>query len=356
MAEKKNGKRPICRLIAAGIIFIGQLFPAGVNMLFIGNSFTFYHDLPTVVQALVEEGNPESKVKTEIVGYGGRNLFWHWEIGRSYNRIKAPQLSQEQWSAELSLLDQMTASKEYPAVYFDFYRTLRQDAFIKKYYPGRPAVAEGTQIDQGDMQRLKNAVANHQRWMKTANQTEKYDYVVLQSWQDEAGSPETGYAKYAVLFANVASAAGAKPVLYLTAPNNQNSEPGQKNGIRDQLLDTCRNITDTAKKIDAVVVPVPLALMLVQDSEEPIAKTLTFRYVKDFHPNNTMAYLTACTFYAALTGKSPEGLKMNKIGEAAGGKTNPDGGPLETIFDDETRLFLQRTAWKAVEQYRSGKY
>ena len=95
--------------------------------------------------------------------------------------------------------------------------------------------------------------------------------------------------------------------------------------------------------------------------------------MNDFHPNNTMAYLTACTFYASLYGKSPEGLKFNKASEnklqnihgetvnpnskaAIASQVNPDGGPIETVFSDEERLFLQRMAWKAVEAFRKGDF
>jgi hypothetical protein len=160
----------------------------------------------------------------------------------------------------------------------------------------------------------------------------------------------------------------------LTAPSIQNNSPVTSAVNKKVSLGLCRSIAAGAKAMDAIVVPVPLALMIAQESTEPIARTLTFSYKKDPHPNNTMAYLTACTFYAAITGKSPEGLKFNTVSEnklqnihgeaitegnkqeAVSSKTNPDGGPPTTVFDDETRLFLQRTAWKAVELYRSGNF
>ena len=121
-------------------------------------------------------------------------------------------------------------------------------------------------------------------------------------------------------------------------------------------------------------VMVPLAINLAQASTEPVARTLTFCYKNDFHPNQTMAYLTACTLYAAVFNKSPEGLLFNKVTEtksqnihgeavadgektnALSSKVNPDGGPLERVFTDEERLFLQRTAWQAVEAFRKGEF
>jgi len=87
-----------------------------------------------------------------------------------------------------------------------------------------------------------------------------------------------------------------------------------------------------------------------------------------------MAYLTACTFYAAVYGKSPEGILFNKVtetksqnihGEQVAANSseakmsnlvNPDGGPLEVVFTHEQRLFLQRIAWKAVNDFQQGTF
>jgi len=64
------------------------------NFLFVGNSFTMRHELPTIFANISNEGNPESLVETEILGYGGKNLFHHWECFRSYDRIVINKLSQ----------------------------------------------------------------------------------------------------------------------------------------------------------------------------------------------------------------------------------------------------------------------
>lgn len=143
---------------------------------------------------------------------------------------------------------------------------------------------------------------------------------------------------------------------------------------RARAVGECRAALAFSKSVGAIVVPVPLAITLAQESTEPVARTLTFRYKNDMHPNNTMAYLTACTFYAAVFGKSPEGLLFNKAMEnksqnihgevvrengenkALSSRVNPDGGPLETVFTDEERNFLQRTAWQAVEAFNKGEF
>jgi len=185
---------------------------------------------------------------------------------------------------------------------------------------------------------------------------------------------QSGYFKYASLFANIAKANNIKPILYLTAPYAHNESPVTTAVAKEQAIGECKAAFKFSKLIDVIVVPMPLAITLAQESAEPIARTLTFRYKNDMHPNQTMAYLTACTFYAAVYGKSPEGIQFNKVTEtksqnihgehvAANSSdskmsslVNPDGGPLEVVFTDEQRLFLQRIAWKAVNDFKNGDY
>ncbi|MBI4975960.1 MAG: hypothetical protein HZC28_00665 [Spirochaetes bacterium] len=368
MTKKDAPKSRTLRTLALGVALSVSLFPAGVNMLFIGNSFTMRHELPAIVGALLEEGDAGTAVKTEIVGYGGKSLFHFWELFHSYNRLKVASFSQNQWDAEISALKDLAACEKSPAFYDDYCRTLNENAFW------RSNNREMKLNWNGEKGAVRFGITTHQNWSRIADKNENIDFVVLQSWQDVTDSAETGYMKYAQMFAAVAIENGAKPVLYFTAPNSHNAAPVTNAVKKDEIINTCRIAAAGAKKMNAIVVPLPLALMLAQDSEEPVARTLTFRYKKDFHPNNTMAYLTACTFYAALTGKSPEGLKMNTVsenklqtihgeaiteankGEAISSAVDPDGGSPKTVFDDETRLFLQRTAWKAVELYRSGNF
>lgn len=334
-----------------------------LNMIFIGNSFTFYHSLPTIVQALLEEGMPERSVKTEIVGYGGRCLFEHWDLFHSYNRLKAPKLSKEEWNSEIGALKQLNGEQNPPPIYTDYYNEMYQNAFWKECYPW----------SKPDWQKEKSffqkAAAKHEVWMKQADKTEKIDYLVLQSWQDETDSPESGYLKYAGKFVKIADEIGVKPVLYITAPSHQNEGPVTGAIKKDQILKTCKIAAEASKSLNAIVVPMPLAVMLVQESKEPIARSITLRFKKDFHPNTTMGYLTACTFYAALNQKSPEGLKLNTIGSATPStfhgeavteatkseqttdQLDPDGQPKVRTLDDETRLFLQRIAWETVEKF-----
>jgi hypothetical protein len=363
----------IIKIIAMVGMLTTSLFSAEKNMLFIGNSFTMRHDIPKLVKTLLEEGDRENTVNTEIVGYGGRNLFWHWEMCRSYNRLKSKELTKEQWDSEISALKQLKTANEFPAVFLEYHTALSRDDFHMKSNP-RFKIPTSSAMGAESSKYFGMAAGLHNKWITENARKGDLDFVVLQSWRDVTESAGTGYMKYAQQFGAIANEIGARPVLYLTAPNSQNATPVTAAINKEELLGTCRIASKGEKEMNAVVVPVPLALMLAQESTDPIARTLTFRYKNDFHPNKTMAYLTACTFYAALTGKSPEGLKFNTVsetklqnihgeaisadnkGEVISSKVDPDGGPPTTVFDDETRLFLQRTAWKAVQLYRSGNF
>lgn len=340
------------------------------SFLFIGNSFTMRHQLPTLFATLAQEGLPGTSVKTEIVGYGGKNLFQHWELYRSYNRLNLSDRSPDDIKNEIRELTDLGNTKEQPAFHAAFYKELSENAFYRKFTPK-------TKSDwEADRKSIRQAIFLHKGWLsqKANIPAHEFDFVVLQSWQDVTDDNRTGYFKYAAKFSDAAKAAGAQAVLYLTAPYAQNKTPVSEAVEKEKAIGECRAALAFAKTTGAIVVPMPLAINLAQASTEPVARTLTFCYKNDFHPNQTMAYLTACTLYAAVFNKSPEGLLFNKVTEtksqnihgeavadgektnALSSKVNPDGGPLERVFTDEERLFLQRTAWQAVEAFRKGEF
>ncbi len=340
------------------------------SFLFIGNSFTMRHSLPTLFATLAQEGFPGSTVETEILGYGGKNLFHHWELYRSYNRLNLSGRKESDLQNNINELTKLGESKEEPDFYTAFWQDLSGNAFYRKF---TPKTKNDWEADRGG---IRQAVTRHKGWLsqKTTAPAHKFDFVVLQSWLDVTDDPGTGYFKYAAKFSDVAKASGARPVLYLTASYAHNAMPVTQAVARERAIGECRAALAFSKTHGAIVVPVPLAITLAQESTEPVARTLTFRYKNDMHPNQTMAYLTACTFYAAVFGKPPEGLLFNQVAEnkaqnihgevvrtdantqALSSLVNPDGGPLEKVFTDEERLFLQRTAWLAVKAFRKGEF
>jgi hypothetical protein len=71
-----------------------------------------------------------------------------------------------------------------------------------------------------------------------------------------------------------------------------------------------------------------------------------------------MAYLTACTLYAALFDRSPEGLPVDSITDIRFYKNDPsnrdrdrDGNPITRKFSDTDRKQLQQIAWKGYGKF-----
>ena len=177
------------------------------------------------------------------------------------------------------------------------------------------------------------------------------------SWQDVSANPETGYLKYAAKFAELARQQNTKVILYITAPYSQNKEPVTEPIEKARALTEVRLASELAKRTGAIVVPVPLAVYRLQKN----GTALTLRYQNDGHPNQYGAYLTACLFYAAVFGKSPEGLTLSqvvetKIVDRAKPASDPDGNPIKREFTDAERRLLQRTAWEAIEALRKGEF
>lgn len=52
-----------------------------IRILFIGNSYTYTNDLPTLVRELALASGAARRVETEAVTSGGVSLKWHWEQG-----------------------------------------------------------------------------------------------------------------------------------------------------------------------------------------------------------------------------------------------------------------------------------
>jgi hypothetical protein len=67
-----------------------------------------------------------------------------------------------------------------------------------------------------------------------------------------------------------------------------------------------------------------------------------------------MGYLTACTFYAAMFERSPEGLHVDEATDikAFGEGQDADGGPLLRTFSLKDRTDLQRIAWEGYNQFQ----
>ena len=286
-----------------------------LNVLFIGNSFTARHNLSQVVKTMAEAGQPGLKFEVTTVIYGGRTLKDHWRLG-TQNFVK---------------LASLTAAEEQATI-----QSLRAAA----KYPQDPYAA--------------GALKRHEELAKTLAQPQrKWDIVVLQSYRDDLPG-ETPYVEYAPKFAELIRAQGGRVVLYETTPQTQNDKALTAPPDPAPVLAKEKTIAAMAKRIGATVVPMSMVALHCQTTRPD----LTLRFVNDAHLNQTMAYLTACTFYGALFDRSPEGLPLAQVTDTRflGNQQRDkdrDGGPLTRVFSAKDRADLQRIAWEGLMKFRA---
>ena len=280
-----------------------------LNCLFIGNSFTAGHNLAQVVKAMAEAGDPNLSFDVTTVIYGG------WRLGTP-NFVKISTLTAEEEQATVKLLEEMVAKDP-----------------KDRYAP--------------------SALARHRQLSKSLDaQRKKWDLVVLQSWRDDLEGDKSLYVQYAPKYAELIKAQGGRVVLYETTPTTQNSKPLTVPPDSAPVTAKARTIAALAKQTGAIVVPMSMVALRCQT----VRPDLTLRWVKDGHGNQTMGYLTACTFYAALFNRSPEGLPIDTVneGRSKGGKPaqDPDGEPLKRTFSSKDRADLQRIAWEGLKRFQ----
>lgn len=352
---------------AAGTLAAQSAKPASQSFLFVGNSFTFRHELKDIFRELAKEGRPDTEYVTERITYGGRDMFRHFELFRSQDLLRIQSLSDDDLRKSIGEMEVLAKSEAEPGFYTEYWKNFDASALKTwedeatksdtKSARAKSTARKGTRW-AGDRPSIKTAIANHEAWIANRKSyPSAWNYVVLQSWQDVSDNPATGYVKYATKFAELARQQNTGVILYLTAPYSQNKAPVKEPIEKERALRELHIAADLAKTTGALVVPVPLAVYLLQKK----GTDLTLRYINDGHPNQCGAYLTACLFYAAVFNRSPEGLPLSqvvetKIVDPKKPDCDPDGNPRKRVFSDAERTLLQRTAWEATEAFRQGDF
>jgi hypothetical protein len=306
-----------------------------IDILFIGNSFTAWNELPQLVKAVFEEGQPGLTVNTEQVIGGGQNLFTHWTYFKSPTFLEMSTVTGETIRQRIAEIEEIKALEELPEAYANYSASLGKATQL-------PPLQNFQNVLHWSGKRLERLLD----W----NPRTKWDYVVLQSWMDEVTDPDKGYAKWATEFADLASEHDTQVILYLTAPFVQNPVPAERPRLQQQVDLQMQVARDLANAIDAdAVVPVPLAINTIQQGETG----LTFCFENDFHPNQTSSFLTANLFYAAVFDESPEGFEFNTVTctKVDDDGKDPDGGDATVVFDEETKTYLQRVAFEVVRAF-----
>ena len=316
-----------CCLMLVMVVFGSSLSPAAeesppaakqktLNVLFIGNSFTARHNLSQVVKAMAEAGDPTLRFDVTTVIYGGRRLVDHWRLG-TQNFVKIATLTPEDEQTTIDSLEEMLANDP-------------KDKYAS------------------------SALARHRELSKSLNTPrQKWDIVVLQSYRDDLDGDKSLYVQYAPRFAELIKAQGGRVVLYETTPTTQNDKPLTAPPDSAPVIEKAKTIAALANRIDATVVPMSMVALHCQT----VRPDLTLRFVNDGHLNQTMAYLTACTFYAALFDRSPEGLPIDTVTDTRflddkQRDKDRDGGPIRRTFSAQDRADLQRIAWEGFKQFQ----
>ncbi|HRE07765.1 MAG TPA: hypothetical protein PKX00_19270 [Opitutaceae bacterium] len=285
-----------------------------LRVLFIGNSFTNRHTLARIVKDMAEAGHPKLTFEYMSVIYAGRTLADHWTFA-SQNYIQVATLTAEEQARTIASLAALAAQEP-------------KNGHLKSALGRHTTLAK-------DLERLR----------------QKWDVVVLQSYKDDLDGEQSSFCEYAPKFAALARAAGARVVLYETTPNTQNERPLTSPPDPAPVIAKARVIAGLARRIGATVVPMSSVALRCQVTQPQF----TLRYLTDAHPNQTMAYLTACTFYGALFDRSPVGLTVDTVTETRPGHKageDPDGNPLTRTFSAQERAQLQAAAWEGLQWFR----
>ena len=331
--------------IAIAMVAVASAVPASakeLNILFLGNSFTARHDIAGLVEQVLEEGDPTADVKVQRVIYGGQNMFKHSTYYFSQSFIEQSTLTDETITQRIAVMREYLNSGTPPNP--------------EEWNQHWSSIGKTNVPFSGIHKHITRAIKNHEGLLRNHAKT-KWDYVVLQSWRDVSGEVNQAYERYATKLAKIAKTQGAEVILYMTSPETQNEDPvtGAFN-LSSAERDTVVGLRMANALQPKAVIPVPLAIKNIQMGDgDKVGTDLVFRYHNDGHPNQTCAFLVANLFYAAITGKSPEGLAFNSVTEnkLKDGK-DPDGGEPTVVFDDQVKTYLQRTAHESVLEFNRG--
>lgn len=316
-----------------------------INILFLGNSFTYRHDLSKLVKQVFEEGQPNLKVNVEQIIYGGQDLFRHHDLYFSQTVVRMNSITIPEIEENIAVIESMLTMEKPPVFFTDYWKKVNINSNHKmRLWPRhRNHLKLALKTQNVISQRIKN------------NKRVQWDYVVLQSWLDIVPDVNAGYGEYAQKWANLAEQEGIKVVLYITAPHAQNKDTVvEPIGVEHTKMEI-KTIQQLAERIKPhAVVPVGLGIKNIQQG----GSDLKFRYVNDAHPNQYSAFLTANMFYAAFFRESTEGFTYNTVVEnkskGKGVSKDPDGGEAKVVFEYSTKTLLQKAAYDAVMEFYAG--
>ena len=230
---------------------IGQESGAPLKVLFIGNSYTYFNDLPAMVAAFAEEaGGRKIEVGRNLVG--GCTLERHVEEKGAIDKIKS-----EPW-----------------------------DVVVVQEYSLRPVVDRERMYKYARLldEQIKKRGAKTVFYLTWARQ----HIPAMQEGGDPAQSPDYAKAMFRISKAAKDMEFGAWC---------RQHQAGLTGGLNGAYL-------SIAEELGADVAPVGMAWKIAIDSDPDLVL-----HSKDkSHPNPTGTYLAACVFYATLLDRTPVGM------------------------------------------------
>jgi hypothetical protein len=160
-----------------------------------------------------------------------------------------------------------------------------------------------------------------------------FDIIILQNHSMSAFNRSDSLQYYGQLMSELADESDSKVYLYETW--SRTWDPFMQEVISNAY-------EDLASKIGAQVVPVGKAWQKARQ----LRPELSLYDSDGSHPNSTGTYLTACVFYAVLTGKSPVGLPNRLVSKDFKGEKL-----YLNIQSAGDALFCQKVAESMVENY-----
>jgi len=112
----------VCLLFAFELVLLSHAEGKEINMLFMGNSFTFRHNLPELVKTVIEEGRPELKVRVEMITYGGQDLFRHHDLYFSQSMVRLNSITIPEIEKQILRIQSLAAMKTAPYFYSAYWK------------------------------------------------------------------------------------------------------------------------------------------------------------------------------------------------------------------------------------------
>ena len=105
-------KRKLAAIVFLLLWLLGVVEADEINILFMGNSFTFRHDLPNLVKQVLEEGQPELTVNVEKIVYGDQDLFRHHDLYFSETAVRLSSITIPEIQKNIAVIESLLAMEK----------------------------------------------------------------------------------------------------------------------------------------------------------------------------------------------------------------------------------------------------